>query len=145
MLRRSLRLRGRNAALSPPTQHTDIKPVPDDCPRYQRQDDNLDYSHHQHQVDNPDDYFEPVPDKYNLDNLDLDMNDVRSGGYRVNCLKPNGIYFQLPSNPLPPTVALLTEQILTGAVTTPPSLAILAAMMDKFDNLGTHGCSEVSV
>jgi len=142
MLRRSLRLRRQNAALSP-TQHADIKLVPDDCPRHQRQDDNIDYPGHQHQADNPD-YFDPVPDKHNLDNLDLDPNDVRSGGYRVNCLGSNDIYFRLPSNPLPPTVALLTEQILTVAVApTPP--AILAAMMNNLDDLGTHGCSEMSV
>ena len=138
-----------------PTKHDDIKPVPD-SPRHKPQDDNLDYHRrkpqdndnldyhrHKHQGDNPG-YFDPVPDKHNLDTLDLDMNDVWSGGYRVNCLEPNNIYFRLPSSTLPHTVALLTDQILTGAVA-PDPLAILAAMMHKLDDLGTHGCSDVSV
>ncbi|KAK3364039.1 hypothetical protein B0T25DRAFT_563019 [Lasiosphaeria hispida] len=120
----------------------------------QRQDNNLlDYPHHQHQADNPTNYFDPdpanyldpVPVKFNLDSLDLDMNDVRSGGYRAKCLKPNGIYIQLPSNPLPPTVALLTKQMLTMAVMTPPSPGMLAAMMDKLDDLSTHSCSEQDI
>ena len=148
MPRRSLRLRRQDAALPPPTQHADIKPIFDDSsPRHQQaQDDNLvDYPHHQHQADNPTDYFDSASDKHNLENLDLAMNDVRSGSYRVNCLKLNGIYFQLPSNPLPPAVALVTEQILTVAAATPPSLAMLAAMMDKLDELGTHGCTEMSI
>ncbi|KAK3364045.1 hypothetical protein B0T25DRAFT_444389 [Lasiosphaeria hispida] len=72
------------------------------------------------------------------------MNDVRSGNYRVNCLAPNNIFFQLPSNPLPPIVALLTKQMLTGAVT-PPSPAMLAAMMDNLDKLSTRGCSEPEI
>ena len=46
MLRRSLRLPRQNAALSP-TQHADIKPVPD-CPHHKHQDDNLDYPCHKH-------------------------------------------------------------------------------------------------
>ncbi|KAK3364047.1 hypothetical protein B0T25DRAFT_576459 [Lasiosphaeria hispida] len=99
--------------------------------------------HHQHQADNPDDDYYPVFVKHNLD-LDVDINDVRSGGYRANCLAPNNIFFQLPSNPLPPIVALLTKQILTGAVT-PPSPAMLAAMMDNLDKLSTHGCSKLHV
>lgn len=111
--------------------------------RHKHEDDNLDPPRHEHQDDNPD-YpdLDPVPDKHNLDDLDLDMNNVRSGSYRVNCLKPNGIYFQLPSDTLPHAVALLTNQILT---VTPHPPAMLAAIMHELDDLGTYGCSEVSV
>ncbi|KAK3364046.1 hypothetical protein B0T25DRAFT_444040 [Lasiosphaeria hispida] len=73
------------------------------------------------------------------------MNNVRRSDYRDKCLEPNNIFFRLPSNPLPPIVALLTKQILTGAVMTPPSPAMLAAMMDNLDELSTNGCTEPCV
>ncbi|KAK4445227.1 hypothetical protein QBC34DRAFT_307253 [Podospora aff. communis PSN243] len=70
------------------------------------------------------------------------MNDVRRRDYRANCLGPNGIYFQLPSDTLPHQVALLTDRVLTLA---PHSPAMLAVMMHELDTLSTHGCSEASL
>ncbi|KAK3372630.1 hypothetical protein B0H63DRAFT_302084 [Podospora didyma] len=70
------------------------------------------------------------------------MADVRSIGYRINCLKPNGIHFHLPSDTLPHVVALLTNQILTVA---PHPPAMLVPMMDELERLSTCGGYELSV
>jgi len=121
----------------------------------------LTFARRKHQDDSPD--FDPVTDQHNLndldpdyypdldlpnkhnldDDLDLNMNDVRRRDYRANCLGPNGIYFQHPSDTLPHQVALLTDQVLTPLRPHPP--AMLADMMHELDVLGTQGCSEASI
>ena len=150
MLRRSLRLQRLNVALPRTTTHGNIKPVnPVYASKHGGDLDPVYASKHGGDLD-------PVPGKHQADgvnyprrkhtindlDLDFDMADVRSIGYRINCLRPNGIHFHLPSDTLPHVVALLTNQILTVA---PHPPAMLVAMMDELERLSTYGGYELSV
>jgi hypothetical protein len=119
--------------------------------RHKHQNDNLDCPRHQCLDD-----INPIPSKHQVDDLnlprrkhtttdldlDFDMASVRSIGYRINCLRPNGIHFHLPSDTLPHVVALITNQILTAA---PHPPAMLVAMMDELERLSTCGGYELSL
>ncbi|KAK0725652.1 hypothetical protein B0H67DRAFT_642042 [Lasiosphaeris hirsuta] len=71
------------------------------------------------------------------------MADIRSLGYRSSVLDSNGVYFQLPSNPLPHTVVLQTNQLFTQRPT--PTSEMLGNMINELDRLGTRGGNEAAV
>ncbi|KAK0631550.1 hypothetical protein B0T14DRAFT_559340 [Immersiella caudata] len=147
-LRRSLRLRQKNAPRHAELNVDSNHPDPEIPSKHKIEDVNYDHPDPElpskHNIDDVNyDHPDPeLPSKHNLDDPDLSMNDVRRGDYRANCLRPNGICFRLPSDTLPHQVALLTNDILAGA---PRPLVETGAMMRELDALGTYGCSEAAV
>ncbi|KAK0725649.1 hypothetical protein B0H67DRAFT_551162 [Lasiosphaeris hirsuta] len=92
----------------------------------------------------------PDDDIYSLKKPDLcppieDISDGCSPYYRCNCLGPNNVYFELPSNQLPNAVALQTSQLFTPRPKAIPTPGIFTNTMNELDRIGTRGGNEALI